>query len=566
MPRTARSVHHDTPRPRRHSRSAPSEGRRASSAGQQRSSPTSSLKATRDSGLAASTGSLAGAGPRWSSQLRFSDVKSSGYGYGHVKRVTIAPPEPVVDYEALERERLEEERRVQEAEEARQRELRARAARRRDLLAQVKQINTKIVVRHCARRWRMVTASAREAGPHGLPESERAFVQLGCSSLKTPKDAVVSFLLGTFKYKKDRGAGERMLARTLHPELLVGNFTDDLDDFDFDAVEKASSRTSIPPPSPSKRKLRKSTRLRLQTLRSNTLASYVVGTSPENGYALDPERVGFKFNLLLSTAGFGKADAPVPEGGRATVHVITSGALPPTRAVELKYHKGRWKVVDFSNLCTNVLPPAEHPAGVTDTDETDAPTWVRATSPKPSRRSSVDRGRVEGHMRIFDTEGNVIGYERTRASLKGPISKRPTLPAIRTSRSYTGYGTGFTPAPQMHRSKVWQSKVDEEEPDLERHARARESTQLQAEALAAAEFVRKFEAEPKIARRIVTSGVEPSGKIAEVLLKMKSKGTVTHEHIHSWLSSAKLATKRAHNEQLPLSQVTSPVPQASIAT
>lgn len=197
-------------------------------------------------------------------------MQSSGYGYGYTKRVTLTPPEPEIDEEQLAREREEAERAREEAEREAQREREVRVAKRRKLLAEVKKINTRIVVRKCAQHWKLVTVEARHAGPHGLPESEKAFHQLPCSALRTPKDTVVAFLLATFKYKKDRGTGERMLARTLHPELLSGNYTEDLDN--MEVPDTPAPRSSLPP-TPSKRKLRKSTRLRLQTLRSNTLAS-----------------------------------------------------------------------------------------------------------------------------------------------------------------------------------------------------------------------------------------------------------------------------------------------------
>lgn len=260
-----------------------------------------------------------------------------------------------------------------------------------------------------------------------------------------------------------------------------------------------------------------------------------MGTSPENGYALNPEAVGFKFNMLLSSTGFGKPDHPIPDTATATVHVITSGALPPTRAVQLTYHNGKWKVRDFSNLCTNVLPPLE-----LDEEEEKAALEAknfgaklvrvrRVSLDKPKSFNALDRGFVEGHMRIFDNGGKVIGYEQTRASLLGK-SARGSRSSIRSARlSRESFPTGFTRAPQLHRSKHFNMEIDETEPSNERHERARLSTQSQAEDLAAKDFIRDWQENPSMARRVVTQGMEPTGKMAAMLKSMESKGVVVQQ-------------------------------------
>lgn len=465
--------------------------------------------------------------PRWSLTPR-SSIESSGYGFGRTKRVTISAPEPEPTEEELEQTRQEEERQRQEAEAAAERIRQERAEECRVLRAQVAEINQKIAVRLCAHTWLRATQYSRVSGPLCLPESERALAALPEAKLATPKDAVIVFLLAAFKYKKDRSVGERMLAPSLHPDHHAG-----LIDADHDEPEDGVGRRCSRPLTPGKRKIRKATRLRLQGLRNHTLASYVMGASPENGYAIDPESVSFKFNLLLSSPRCGQRGTPT-EGDTATVHVVTSGALPPTRAVHLTFHKDQWKVQDFSNLCTNVLPP------VVQGNESDG--RVRATNliQGIDRRNPVDRGFVKGHMRIFDANGKVIGYEKTRASLQRPRqSGRLTK---------TQFPTGFVRPPQYYRSKHFHMHLDDEKPDIKRHERARESTRSKAEDLVADDFSREWLDNPSLARRVVT-GETPSGAMAELIQKMRLNGMVVSQHVQTWRSTAALAV-RAHRARV----------------
>ena len=266
---------------------------------------------------------------------------------------------------------------------------------------------------------------------------------------------------------------------------------------------------------------------------ANHACRYVKGSSPENGYAIDPDAVTIEFNLLLSSPKCGKP-GDAAEGDTSTVHVVTSGALPPTRAVHLTFHKGQWKVHDFSNLCTNVVPPVAH--GTEEDGRIRAANLINGVN----RRNPMDRGFVEGHMRIFDTSGKVIGYEKTRSSLQRP---RKSLERL----AKTEFPTGYVRPPQYYRSKHHSFKLDGPV-DVDRHERARASTRSRAEELAAHDFGREWLDNPSLARRVVT-GEQPSGKMAELIQKMRSNGMVVYQHVHTWRTAASLAT-RAHKLHL----------------
>lgn len=445
--------------------------------------------------------SPAGVDRRWSSELR--TQSTTGRSPARSRRRATAPAISEVSEpstEELAQFAAEAERQRAELEAVKQAAA-ARAAEHAKLLGKVKEVNTRIVVRRCATHWRTTTENARFAGPFLCPQSERQMATMQCAKRATPKDTVVAFLLAVMKYKRDRLIGEKMLSPVLHPDLLLGT------------SDSASSRASagnitLESTSSTRAKLRKSTKVRLQSLGENTLASYVLGTLPSNGYAYDPDNVNFAFSIRLSDKNFDKKDERAKDGDKAVVHIITSGALPPTRAVKLTRVDGQWAVHDFANLCTNVHPPVDIAAAVVEDTVT------------PRRHNPNDRGYVDGKIRIYDSRGNVIGYEPTRASLSGTY-----LPDLRCGKN--GFATGFTPAPKYVRAKAQRR---ESEVDLAaRHDRARSSVQDHAAKLAAAEMLKKWNREPGLPRRVVTSGqLEPAKSLNDVLRMMKARGSVLH--------------------------------------
>jgi hypothetical protein len=79
-------------------------------------------------------------------------------------------------------------------------------------------------------------------------------------------------------------------------------------------------------------------------------ASYLAGTTPENGYAL-----GEPPHIVTCTTGPYSGD---PSTGTFKVFVISSGAASP-RPVTLKINdRGLWKASEWSSLIVGVQPPA----------------------------------------------------------------------------------------------------------------------------------------------------------------------------------------------------------------
>jgi hypothetical protein len=100
--------------------------------------------------------------------------------------------------------------------------------------------------------------------------------------------------------------------------------------------------------------------------------SYAKGTSPENGYKMDPNN----FELVFEGNVNYKPYADVEEGQAAKLFVRSSGADMPRPMTFERNRAGLYKVSEFSSICVGVRPPVVPIVYGEDIPESTDPVWV----------------------------------------------------------------------------------------------------------------------------------------------------------------------------------------------
>lgn len=155
---------------------------------------------------------------------------------------------------------------------------------------------------------------------------------------ETPYDAATHFLVMVLRAQLRGGklamtSNHKLLCKVLHVDC---QFDRKVDDHREQRVRMAS--------------------MRLVKSCGKTIASFFVGSTPENAYTYDEEDLKVAFDYRESgAAGYTNTD-----GQEFTAYAMTSGAMPmypPARAIKLKFSDGGWRVYLFNSVATVILPP-----------------------------------------------------------------------------------------------------------------------------------------------------------------------------------------------------------------
>eukprot|EP00040_Diaphanoeca_grandis_P037386 m.243094 g.243094 ORF g.243094 m.243094 type:complete len:517 (-) comp33806_c7_seq8:501-2051(-) len=212
-------------------------------------------------------------------------------------------------------------------------------ARKQKEIQEYKQIaialEKKITDRVYAMAWLGKTIRSRYEGPYSVPETLDDVMLLDTNNgFKSPRSAAAMFLLVLCRRLLKPKKANALLLKVLHPDCLQRS----------DASQKEAPLDMI----------RKHTFKVLHNFTKDCMASYVVGTTPENNYAFDDTAVKFEVDNLTTTKVYENTHGYV-----ATVYMVTTGAPPyhpRSRAVEVKNHHGKWYVRKFVKLAAPVVP------------------------------------------------------------------------------------------------------------------------------------------------------------------------------------------------------------------
>lgn len=210
--------------------------------------------------------------------------------------------------------------------------------------------------RRYAYKWLSITRAARIVGPFKVPstpdELRRTISTYALD--RTPSGAVAAFLLAAIERSSSRQRGgkrkrgsEEMLAETLHPECTQA----------VEEEEEEDNNVSSP-----KRRVRKYSLQTLQRMSEDSLRSYTVGSSPQNGYNFDRNDISFQIDNFATKKHHHPSD-----GAMIDVFLVTSGAPalhPESRSCQVKYKSGKWYVRKFDKLTT----PVREAIGLTSSD------------------------------------------------------------------------------------------------------------------------------------------------------------------------------------------------------
>eukprot|EP00035_Acanthoeca_spectabilis_P022377 m.443364 g.443364 ORF g.443364 m.443364 type:complete len:439 (-) comp18958_c0_seq1:117-1433(-) len=178
-------------------------------------------------------------------------------------------------------------------------------------------------VQTLALKWKTGTREARFYGPYSIPQKIGEADELFAELRKTPRGAVVAFLLALFRKGYNRALGNQMLASALHKDCVTDDGT-----------------------------VRKFTLKCANKIDSQILASYVLSATPANGYEFNQDNIKFEFDNIHTPKVFDKT-----EGNMVQVYLVTNGPLPTypsARPVDVKYSDGLWGVRTFNKLTTAV--------------------------------------------------------------------------------------------------------------------------------------------------------------------------------------------------------------------
>lgn len=361
--------------------------------------------------------------------------------------------------------------------------------------AAAKSIDLHNAWRRAGIRWLRRTREARIAGPFQVPTSVAEL----CSTIeaykldKSPRGAVVAFLLAAIERnlrrtrKGKRKRDSEMLAATLHPECTMdpGESSD----------PHASSRGQR------RRVVRKYSIQKLQSMSEETLRSYAVGSTPDNGYSFDPSSVQFKIDNIASKAG---PWATPTEGATVDVFMFTNGAPPlhpESRACQVKCREGKWYVRKFDKLCGAV----REPIGTVD-ELTEVPTT-------PERHDSKSEPRS-----LFIAAGTVNSKSEKQKSDEAQFVYTGPAPPSAHERFQTGL-TG-----PVFSTRKRQNREEKPEQRAERHRQAAHHTSDLASFLANKEMYRRWAEHPSMLRRLIDLHgsehvVNPDLRIIQQMLK-----------------------------------------------
>ncbi len=160
----------------------------------------------------------------------------------------------------------------------------------------------------------------------GLPTSIDDFSALQ-SAHNSPEGAAAMVVLAMLTFEQDAALGRALLAQCLIP-----------------------TRVASAPAAPGGLKPNSDTEFYIDqfTRDPNIARSYILGTSPQNGYAL-PE--------ILSIA-LSRNRLSVVSPSEVRVFVDTSGQPHPRPVYAVKGNDGQWRVDDFTSLSVGVFKPS----------------------------------------------------------------------------------------------------------------------------------------------------------------------------------------------------------------
>lgn len=322
-----------------------------------------------------------------------------------------------------------------------------------------------------------------EVGPFKLVRNHFEIEEQMNKHAMTPEGAAGVFLLSVLSRQEYPGAGYKLSQSTFHPDCTT-------------RTAATGDRIVI----------RKHTMGILRKFHDpeyrGVLASFVAGTTPENGYEFDKENVRFKINksdtvVALATEGKEARD----------VYIETSGAFPSfrnQRFVRVQLHEGKWLVRSFNDLIKPVRQP-----------------------------------------------------EKPRTTVKDKAEYKDYKPVFRDGR------TGIQAPLDMGQARLRKQRMAIVEKQLEdrheRHQQAVDATHDLADKLTSAELNRKFKTEPQRDHVIVElgSGVPtktylPAGKLyKDGATEVKIK-TIEDENkeITARDEAARLAKEEQHKEEI----------------
>lgn len=188
-------------------------------------------------------------------------------------------------------------------------------------------------------------------GPIIVPKSQKAIAAAIQQEVKfqQPYDAVAYFLVMVLRAKLRRGKLElqhnhSLLSKVMHKDCLFDRKTDQ------GTIQKIKIGT-----------------FRVVERCYSTIESFMNGATPENQY--DYEGDGEEdlsttegLSVTCDFKGSGGAKFKNEEGSEFIVYAYTSGSLPhypKSRAIKLKFVDNNWKVFEFGEVATPILPPKE---------------------------------------------------------------------------------------------------------------------------------------------------------------------------------------------------------------
>ncbi len=161
-----------------------------------------------------------------------------------------------------------------------------------------------------------------------LPKNAEQFKQLRNQTATTAEGGAAMFVLALKLHLKDKKVGQAALVMSVNRKLLDKSLTG------YKGYDLRKAHTSL---------------LNCQLKNAPYLPdSYIVGSSPENGYAV---KLPFKIRVMRqATSGYGSEDT-------VKVFVASSGADSP-RPITLKQNnRGYWKAHEWSSLLVGVRKP-----------------------------------------------------------------------------------------------------------------------------------------------------------------------------------------------------------------
>lgn len=337
---------------------------------------------------------------------------------------------------------------------------------------QAVQVEKANLPRRYAYKWLSITRAARYVGPFKVPATpEELRRTISTHSLdQTPTGAVAAFLLAAIERSSGRGRGgkrkrgsEEMLAETLHPECTQ---------VDDDDEDEESSR---------KRRVRKYSLQVLQKMSEDSLRSYTIGSSPENGYKLDRNKISFQIDNFATKKPHISSD-----GTTVDVFLVTSGAPalhPHSRPCQVKCKSGKWYVRKFDKLTA----PVREGVGTTSIDDDEQNEYAY-----PSQKSRIPSAHARPEL-VYTGPSPPSEHDRFPTGLSRPI-----------------------------KLKRGPKKAESSEQRSRRHRKAAMTTSDLADYLASKEMYRRWMEIPNAERRLVDrSGIET--RIQTNLVDIKRK-------------------------------------------